>query len=86
MEYLLGALAVYWIWTLIETYLTAPQWGWYLIVTAQSLLLQTIFIDAEEWQWGLAIAGLANLFHLVSDLLLVTSDRVRVEVLRRTGR
>jgi hypothetical protein len=85
VEYLLGALAVYMIWMLIQTWISAPEWAWYVFVAVLGIITGLI-IDADAWYWGIGIAGASVLVRRVDDLLLVTADRVRVDVLRNTRR
>jgi len=85
MEYLLGALAVFWLWTLIQTWLSAPEWAWYILITVLGLVTGLI-IDSDEWYWGLGVTALAFLLRRLDDVLLVTADRVRVEILKHTQR
>jgi hypothetical protein len=85
MEYLLGALAVFWLWTFIQSWVTAPEWFWYVAITALGLVSGYV-IDHDTWYWGLGIAGAAYLIKRLDDLLLVAADRVKLDVLRRTQR
>jgi hypothetical protein len=85
MEYVLGALAVFWIWIVVESVVSMPEWAWYVAITAFGLLTGLV-IDLDTWYWGLALSAVAYLLKRLDDLLLVAADRVRVEVLRRTQR
>jgi hypothetical protein len=85
MEYFLGALAVFWLWTLLQIVVSAPEWFWYVAITVFGLVAG-LLIDSDSWYWGLGVTGGSLLLRRLDDLLLTTSDRARVEVLRHTKR
>ena len=85
MEYLIGALAVFWILNLAEMGLQAPEWAWKLLSTVLGLGA-ALLVDVDRWYWGFGIAGLTALLQLLADLALVACDWARVAVLRNTRR
>jgi len=85
MEYLLGAFAVFWIWTVVQSRVEAPEWAWWILITVLSVGAQ-LLIEPSDWFWGVGIAGLAFLIRRADDLLLLASDSAKVSVLRNTRR
>ena len=85
MEQLIGALAVFWVWTLVQKWVEAPEWAWYLGITVLSIGWQ-LLVAPEDWYYGVGIAGLTLIVRRIDDLLLLLGDRVRVDVLRTTRR
>lgn len=85
MDYVFGALAVFWIWHCLSPLFEAPEWAWNLGVTALAIGAQ-LLVSSDEWYWGLAIAGLALVFRRIADLLLLLADRAMLTVLRTTRR
>ena len=85
MEYLLGALAVFWILAVVQRWVDAPEWVWWLAITVLSVGAQ-LLIDPSEWFWGVGIAGLSHLIRRLDDLVLLASDSAKVSVLRNTRR
>lgn len=85
MDIVLSAFAVFFVYSVLTSYLTLPSWAWTI---CQTLL--------SAGAWGLlgcpkliyvpAIAGMATLIKGTEALLLVTRDRVTVELLRSQRR
>lgn len=87
MVYLFGALAVFYVLSVAEGYLEIPRWGWQLTQLVLSLgVWLLIGGDSSQWWMVLAVAGMVVLAKAAEALLIVASDRARVEVLRGTRR
>lgn len=82
MVYFLVALAVWAFWSLLTEYFEANRLFWYLFPLALGVGGQCL-IDYHRWWLGFGIGGLAVMLMKVSDLLLVSTDCVRVTVLRQ---
>jgi hypothetical protein len=80
----LGILAVWLTWTLLEQIIEGPKWAWMLVAVALGSGWQ-LLVDWDRWYLGIGIGGGAALLILVTDLLLVLTDFVRVTVLRRSS-
>jgi hypothetical protein len=81
--HLLLILAVWGVWTLLETLIEDDigDWVWILLALILGLGAQ-LLLDWDQWYLGLGIGGGAVLLMRLTDLLLVTTDWVRVHVLR----
>jgi hypothetical protein len=81
MDYFIGAFGVFYVYSLANRYLTMPRWSW-------SLLLLLLSVGAWYWinphqPWRIfGIAGIATLIKGTEALLLVTTDRGTVGLLR----
>lgn len=78
----LGILAVWFCWQVLEHWLFADRWVWCLIVGVLGVGWQCLE-DWDLWWHGLGIGGGALLLALVADLLLLVTDWVKVQVLRK---
>jgi hypothetical protein len=85
MEYVIAALAVWWVWLAVLPWITAPEWFWTILITVLGIGA-ALLIDPSTAYWGLGIAGGSLLVKRVEELLLLVADRVRVDVLRNTRR
>lgn len=82
MEYLIVALAVWFLWNVALSVVTVPDWFQYLIVIAVSIG-GAVLVEPSNWWYGVGLAGVSSAMMLVGDLLLVTTDWIRAQVLRR---
>jgi hypothetical protein len=85
MVYFFGALAVFYVLSIAEGYLELPRWGWQLVTLVLSVGIWLV-IDEGDWWMPLAVAGMVVLAKAAEALLLVASDRARVDLLRGTRR
>ena len=79
---ILGVFAVWLVWQVAEFWLTAPRWAWLVAVAVMGVGWQ-LLVDTTYWWQGVGIGGAAAAFALVADLILVATDRVKLDVLRR---
>lgn len=86
MVYLFGALAVFYVLSIAENYLELPRWAWQVSTLVLSVGVWLLIDDGSDWWMPLAVAGMVVLAKATEALLLVASDRARVEVLRGTRR
>jgi hypothetical protein len=82
MEHLLVAFAVWGLWTVLTEMMEASPWFWRALPFVLGVGGQCL-IDYHDWWLGLGLGGLAMILMRFSDLLLVTTDWVRVLVLRQ---
>lgn len=67
-----------------QTWLVMPKWAWYLSMTAIGIGWELLADNASRWWLGVGLAGAAVALSLVTDLVLVVTDWVKLQVLRRT--
>lgn len=81
MEYLLGSFAVFFVIHVVSGYVTMPKWAW---IVAQVVLSIGIWVwIGPEGPWRvLMICGVVTIIRRLEALLLVTTDRATVELLR----
>lgn len=79
----LAVFSVWLLWVIGENFLTAPTWAWRGLAGLLGIISMLI-IDIDHWWWGLGIGGGAAVLVLVTDLLVVLCDWVRMLILRRT--
>jgi hypothetical protein len=82
------ALSVAGVWFLVifaQVWLEAPDWAWHPLRAILGVGAMTL-IDSSVWWQGLGIGALAYAFALVADLVLLTTDWIRMSILRRGGR
>ena len=84
MLQLFGILSLWLVVTVAETWIEVPRWVWYLSMAVLGIGWELLADDASRWWLGLGIAGGAAALALVTDLVLVLTDWVRMQVLRRT--
>jgi beta-lactamase superfamily II metal-dependent hydrolase len=82
-ELLLGALAVWILWTLTEHWLEASKWIWYLLAIGAGVGWATMLNPSWWWQ-GIGVGGGAAFLYLLADLVALATDRAKVQVLRNT--
>jgi hypothetical protein len=85
MDYVLASFGVFFIYSLLNSYLALPGWAWTL---CQILLSAGAWwvVGAEEWWRIPMIAGITTLIKGTEALLLVTRDRATVDLLRSQRR
>ena len=82
-EELLGMLAVWGVWTLAEHFLEASRWIWQTLAIVAGIGWELV-LDASDWWLGIGIGGGAYLLYLLSDLVALATDAMKVHVLRNT--
>lgn len=85
MDYVLGAFAVFYVYSSLTQYLSLPSWAWQLIQLGLSTIAW-VLLGRENVLYIFGIAGIAALVKGTEALLLVTRDRVTVEFLRSQRR
>lgn len=80
-EVVFSAFGVWVLWSLASVWFEAPEWLWRVLAIALGIGTM-ILIDPSRWWLGVAIGGFAAVVMLVTDLLLVTTDWIRVTLLR----
>lgn len=81
---LFGILSLWLVLTAAEPWIEMPRWAWYLILVVLGIGWELLADDATHWWLGFGLAGGAVALSLVTDLLVVVADWVRMLVLRRT--
>lgn len=82
--WILGVFAIWLVVVITESWIETPPWAWRITIGLLGIGWQCL-IDASHWWLGVGIGGAAVALSLVTDLLLVLTDWVRVQVLNRTG-
>lgn len=85
MDLVLSAFAVFFLYNLLTSYLGLPGWAWQLVLVGLSAGAWWV-VGHPNWLYIFAIAGVATLIKGTEALLLVTRDRVTVELLRSQRR
>ena len=84
MVQIFGIFALWLVVIALEPWIEAPKWAWYLSMAVLGIAWELLADDASRWWLGIGIAGAATVLSLVTDLVLVVTDWVRMPVLRRT--
>ena len=84
MLQLFGILALWLAVTVAESWIEVPKWTWYLSMAVLGIGWELLVDNASQWWLGIGLAGGAAVLALVTDLLIVVTDWVRMQVLRRT--
>ena len=81
MDYVLAAFGVFFVYSLLNGYLRMPKWAWTL---CQILLSAGAWwaVGPEGWWRIFMIAGVVTIVKGTEALLLVTTDRATVDLLR----
>jgi hypothetical protein len=79
MVYLLVAFGVWFLWNVSLGLIIIPEWAQYLGVVVLSCVGAAV-ITPGHWWYGIGLAGVASLFMLIGDLLLVATDWLRTRV------
>lgn len=83
MAFLLVPFFVWFAWNVSLSLVVIPEeWMQYLGATALSLGGAAL-IDPGHWWYGFGLVGIASLLMLIGDLLLVTTDWLRTQVLQK---
>lgn len=81
MDYVLASFGVFFVYSLLNRYLRMPTWAW----TVCQILLSAgawLVVGAEGWWRIPMIAGITTIIKGTEALLLVTTDRATVDLLR----
>lgn len=81
---LFGIFSLWLVVMLAQTWVVMPRWAWYLATAVAGIGWELLADHASQWWLGVGIAGAATALSLVTDLLLVLTDWVKLQVLRRT--
>lgn len=84
LEQLLAVFAVWLVWNLMVLLVTVPEWFPPVVAVVVALGLELIMDD--PWWLSVGVAGAAWFMVIVGDLILVTRDAIRAQVLLRLGR
>jgi hypothetical protein len=76
------AFGVWVVWAIATEFLEFPTWVWRSLAVVLGIGAE-ILVDWDRWWLGIGIGGLAVVLMLLTDLVLVTTDWVRVAVLRQ---
>lgn len=83
MEHLLGVTAVWVITALAYFWVTGPQWFWYLASAVLGIGWE-LLVDPSTWWLGVGIGGAGAILTLVTNLITVLTDDVKLAVLRHS--
>lgn len=85
MDYIVAALAIFTVITLIKFQVDAPEWFWLLVALGVSLGIVLPTWDRLGWEWWspLAITGMVSFLQRLDDLLLLKRDETLMSVSRR---
>ena len=81
---LLGIFSLWFVITVGQEWIVMPKWAWYLATAALGIGWELLAGNASHWWLGMGVAGAATALSLVTDLVLVLTDWVKLQVLRRT--
>jgi hypothetical protein len=81
---LFGIFSLWLVLTVGQEWIVVPRWVWYLTTITLGIGWELLIDNANHWWLGVGIAGAATALALVTDLVLVATDYVRMLVLRRT--
>jgi hypothetical protein len=82
--YALGVTSVWLAVVLAENWIEVPSWAWRAIAGVLGVGWICLY-DPSHWWLGVGIGGAAVVLAMATDLLMVLTDWVRVQVLNRTG-
>lgn len=85
MAYLCIVFAIWLVRHALPQFFTTPEWFPFVVSIAMGIGGQCL-VDIDNWWWGIGWAGLAGAILMLTDLALVTTDRLRSEVLNNTRR
>lgn len=83
MVFVLIALAVFFIVTTLQGFVTAPNWFWPALMLVVALVGLWLCGDIEHWYGAFAISGIALLILRVENLLLIKTDETLARIKRR---
>jgi hypothetical protein len=81
VEQVVVVFGVWALWSLLALFLEASPWVWIVVPLVLGVVGQ-VLIDYDKWWLGLGLGGAAIFLMRLADLLLVTTDWIRVLVLR----
>jgi hypothetical protein len=81
VEQVVVVFGVWALWSLIAAFWEASPWVWIVVPLALGVVGQ-VLIDYDRWWLGIGLGGAALFLMRLADLLLVTTDWIRVLVLR----
>lgn len=81
VEQAVVVFGVWALWSLATLFWAASPWVWGIVPLALGVAGQCL-IDYHHWWLGLGLGGAALFLMRLADLLLVTTDWIRVLVLR----
>jgi hypothetical protein len=81
VEQVIVVFGVWALWSLLALFLEASPWVWIAVPLVLGVAGQ-VLIDHDKWWLGLGLGGAAIFLMRLADLLLVTTDWIRVLVLR----
>ena len=84
MTQLFGILSLWLVMTGVEPWIEMPKWMWYLTLTILGIGWELLADNQDRWWLAFGLAGGAVALGQVTDLLIVVTDWVRMQVLRRT--
>lgn len=87
MEYLILALAVFWIVNLIQRVVETYEWVWPLVTCAVSTVALVPWNQSWlTWYTPFALAGLVMVLQTLENYLIVRSDEALTAVMKATAR
>jgi hypothetical protein len=85
MDYVLSSFAVFFVYSLLNSYLGLPGWAWRVTLVALSAGAWWA-VGPQGWWRIPMIAGVTTIIKGTEALLLVTQDRATVDLLRSQRR
>lgn len=84
MNYVIVALAVFWLVRLLQTWVDAPSWLWQLVTPAAAALVLLPWSGGwEHWYSPLAVGGLVAFLQMGENLLIAKADESVSAIMRR---
>jgi hypothetical protein len=85
MGYLCVIFTIWLVWNLWPVVFTTPPWFPYALAVALGFGGAAL-VSGGKWWYGPGLAGMANAFLLLTDLVLVTTDSLRTKVVTGSRR
>jgi hypothetical protein len=85
VEQVVVVFGVWALWSLLTLFVEASPWVWVVVPLVLGVIGQAL-VDYEQWWLGIGLGGAAIFVMRLADLLLVTTDWIRVHVLRAQRR
>lgn len=83
-DLVLGAFALWVVWEVAARFLEADLWIWRVILVAAGVGWAVLLHD--HWWLGIGVGGVAAFLGLLADLILLATDFLRVQVLKKVPR
>ena len=83
VDYVIIALATYWLALVLKEIFDAPRWFWFVLMAAGACGAMWL-VSMDDWWWGLSVPTMIIFLNRVDDLLLAAGDWLRVTVMRTT--